>query len=652
VKYLDDFAPGNPDLSLAAGIDSALLSADILALYNAFRAPVRFQPEDIVASARGSRAARGEPETAFASMFGSMFGSVEPDAQSPDAHSQRTTARENAMLSDPLWSHAELDIGSNNWAVSGRLSESGFPILANDPHRTQAAPSLRYWVHLQAPGWNVIGGGEPVLPGISIGHNEHGAWGLTIFATDGEDLVVYDTDPANPNQYRFQNRWDVMRTIVDTIPVKGRAPQIVTHRYTRHGPVVYRDTVRHRAFAVRAAWMEIGGAPYLASLRMDQARTWEEFREANRYAHIPGENMVWADRSGTIGWQAVGIAPRRRNFSGLVPVPGDGRENARYEWDGFLDILDKPHVSNPEKGFIATANNDLIPRDYPFMDAVGYVWSDPYRFARISEVLGSGTLHSVSDMMQLQTDELSLPARQLVPLLRELRAPTPRLDSLRVRLLAWDHVLDRESVEAGVYAEWESQLRAMVYRAVVRPAERSFVRSVPLRNVVRWLVIPPAEFGASPMAARDTMLLDALAAADAELRGRFGVRIDDWQYGRPGYKHALIRHPLSAAVDSVTRARLDVGPMPRGGYAVTVNATGNGDNQTSGASFRLIVDLADWDRAVGMNSPGQSGDPASPHYRDLFVPWSRDQFFPVVFSTSQVEQATESIVRLRAGARR
>jgi len=627
VKFLDAFGPGDPDLTLAPGIDAALLAGNLLATYDAFRAPLRFRAEDVIASSRAAGASRGDT------------GSGSEATTTPRSEADPPTA--------DTWTHAALDIGSNNW-VAGSRTESRFPIMANDPHRAQSAPSLRYWVHLVAPGWNVIGGGEPVLPGVSIGHNEYGAWGLTVFSTDGEDLMVYETDPADPDRYKYRDGWERMRIIVDTIAVKGRGPAIVQHRYTRHGPVVSRDSVRHRAFAVRAAWMEIGGAPYLASLRMDQARTWEEFREANRFSHIPGENMIWADRTGTIGWQAVGIAPRRRNFSGLVPVPGDGR----FEWDGFLDILDKPHLVNPEAGYFATANNDLIPPGYPFMDAIGYEWADPYRWARANEVLGSGRKHSVADMMRLQTDELAIPARQLVPLLRDLPIADPRMDATRRKLLAWDRVLARESVEAGIYVAWEAQLRRAVYEAMVRPSERALVRSVPLRRSVGWLVSPPGDFGRDPVAVRDSMLTRALVAAVGELTRRFGADQAKWQYGQEAYKHALIRHPLSGAVNDVTRRQLDVGPLPRGGYSVTLNATGGGDNQTSGASFRIIVDLADWDAAVGTNTPGQSGDPASPHYRDLFAPWARDRYFPVLYSRPQVESAAESRLQLAPAAAR
>ena len=253
------------------------------------------------------------------------------------------------------------DIGSNNWVVSGSRTISTRPILANDPHRVIAAPSLRYWVHLVAPGWNVIGGGEPVLPGVSIGHNEHGAWGLTIFGQDAEDLYVYDTNPANPNEYRYRGTWEAMRVVTDSIPIKGEKPETVELKYTRHGPVLFEDRANRKAYALRAGWMEPGGAPYLASLRMNQATTWEEFKAACTFSNMPSENMVWVDRQGNIGWQAAGIQPIRRNWSGILPVPGDGR----YEWDGYLPITSLPHEVNPARGFIATANNFLMPDDYP-----------------------------------------------------------------------------------------------------------------------------------------------------------------------------------------------------------------------------------------------------------------------------------------------
>lgn len=616
VLALESFGPGTPDIALDTALDGDLLSQDILGVYTAFRRSIRFEASDIVAARRADPAAAG-----------------------------RLAALSVELEEERRWRERR-DIGSNNWVVSGRLTESGYPIMANDPHRAQSAPSLRYWTHLSAPGWNVIGGGEPVLPGISIGHNEQGAWGLTVFATDGEDLYVYETDPADPERYRYGDGWERMRTIRDTIAVQGQADTVVVLRYTRHGPVVFRDAEHDRAYAVRAAWMEIGGAPYLASLRMNQATTWEEFRDACSYSHIPGENMVWMDRAGNIGWQAVGIAPIRPNWSGLVPVPGDGR----YEWDGFLPIKQLPHVLNPPEGFFATANNNLIPHDYPHRNAVGWDWSDPYRWARINEVLASGRKLSMMDMMRLQTDVLSIPARTLTPLLEPLRSIDPQIERARAMLLDWDHRLDAESVAAGIYVAWERRLEDTVEAVMIPPEARDAIRGVALSRVIQWLEAPDGRFGEQPVAGRDSVLLRSLAGAVSDLQERLGPNMDDWRYGQAKYKHVTIRHPLSGAVSPELRATFDVGPLPRGGNGSTPNSTGGGDNQTYGASFRIVATAQDWDRTVGTNSPGQSGDPNNPHYRDLFEMWAADQYFPAFFSRPKIDSVAERVT-LMAPAR-
>lgn len=257
---------------------------------------------------------------------------------------------------------------------------------------------------------------------------------------------------------------------------------------------------------------------------------------------------------------------------------------------------------------------------------------------------------SVTDMMRLQTDELAIPARQLVPLLEDLPTSDTRAEQARRRLLAWDYVLDRRSVEAGIYVAWETALRQAVAQRLVPPEARELVGGLPLSNVVTWLVSPPGEFGANPTAARDSLLIGALGTAVQRLTTKLGSNLAQWQYGQPRYHHALLRHPLGAVVNQETRRKLEVGPLPRGGYGSTPNATGNGDNQTGGASFRIIVDTGDWDRAVGTNTPGQSGDPDSPHYRDLFEMWANDRYFPVFYSRDRVEKVTEETLRLEPGA--
>jgi penicillin amidase len=609
VRQLAYFQGGDPIIEPDPALDLGAIPENVLDLYDAFRDPVRFVPEQIAPEFRGGGQARNHeiPEI-------------------DDDHGV-----------------ADHDIGSNNWVIHGSRTQSTFPIMANDPHRAQGAPSLRYWVHLVAPGWNVIGGGEPVLPGVSIGHNEYGAWGLTIFGNDSEDLYVYDTNPANPNEYRYRGAWEPMRVLKDTIPVKGETPVAVEYKYTRHGPVIFEDTARRKAYALRAAWMEVGGAPYLASLRMGQARTWEEFREACSYNRIPAENMVWADRKGNIGYQAAGIQPLRRNWSGLLPVPGDGR----YEWEGYLPITALPNAYNPQQGFWVTANHYLMPNDYPYPEAMHFTWADPYRNARITEVLGSGRLFSVAEVARLQNDDLSMPARSLVPLLRDLPLTNGTSVKARDLLVSWDYVLDKNSVAAGVYAMWQRRLQANV-RAVMVPKDVNF--QVSMKRIVDWLISPGGEFGANPTAGRDALLARSLDEAVTELTKKLGPDMNGWRYGQEKYHHALIRHPLADAVSEATRAKLNVGTAPRGGDSYTVSATGGGDNQTSGGSFKIIADTEDWDNSIGQNNPGQSGNVESPHYRDLFEMWSQGKYFPIAYSRRKVESVTEEKIVLQPAA--
>jgi penicillin amidase len=602
VKELNSFEPGEPDLSLDPSITPAMLQQDLIAPYEAYRKALSFLPADLASNAN--------PDP----------GEYAHLQKADDAAWQERFANESHV------------IGSNNWVVMGEWSDSRFPLLANDPHRAITAPSLRYLVHLNAPGWNVVGGGEPTIPGVSIGHNDFGAWGLTVFSLDAEDLYVYDLNPANPDQYRYRDHWEAFILIADTIRVKGAPDAHVIHYYTRHGPVTLRDVKNHKAYALRCGWLEPGGAPYMASLRMNQARTWEEFREACSYSHIPGENMVWADRQGNIGWQASGVAPIRPNWSGLVPVPGDGR----FEWAGYLPIQSLPHVHNPRKGYWATANENNVPADYGFRNAVGWDWADGFRVNRANEVLGSGQVHSLSSMMALQLDYLSIPARTLVPYLNNLPVGDVRAETARQMLLRWDFRLLPYSVEAAIYVAWEKVISRNIKSLVVPLEGNDVVSSVPLSNIIRWIAEASPVFGSPSVEKRDAFLQLCLEEAVSELSRKLGTDMKGWKYGQEKYHHVLIKHPLSNAVDAETRKLLEVGPHPRGGYGSTVGMTGNSDNQTSGASFRIVVDTQDWDKTLFTNTPGQSGDPSSRFYRNLFSLWASDRHFPVYFSRQKV----------------
>ncbi len=609
VKSLSNFHPSNPPLKVAEGLGLSLVSPDILELYSASRSRLRFEPEDI----------------------------IDPAYR---AHKKPDKGR-SLILPPAQQIQQRMQLGSNNWVIRGRLTPSGHPMMANDPHRTQQVPSLRYWVHLVAPDWNVIGGGEPALPGVSIGHNAYGAWGLTIFSIDQEDLYVYQTNPENPNQYRHLQKWEEMKVIREKIKVKGQEDYIAELKFTRHGPVLYEDKTHHRAYALRAGWLEVGGAPYLASLRMNQAKSWQEFREACSYSRTPSENMVWADTEDNIGWQAVGITPIRKNWTGLLPVPGDGR----FEWQGYLPIKKLPHAYNPEQGFLATANQYNIPEGYPHV--VGYEWTDPFRFARIQEVLSSGKRLTMTDMMNLQQDVLSIPARRLVPLLKGLHSSDEKAQKALEKLLAWDYVMDEISVEATVFVSWQRRLARNLWSLLVPEEAWEVFPPRSLEKMIELLKAPDERFGPEPISVRDALLIKSLEQGVSDLIQRLGPNMSGWQYGQERFHHIKIQHLLSAAVNEELRDKLDVCPLPRGGNSFTVNNTSSGNNQTSGASFRIIADLSDWDSSLGTNSPGQSGDPKNPHYADLFRPWAKGKYFPVYFSRSKIESAAEGITILK-----
>ncbi len=541
--------------------------------------------------------------------------------------------------------------GSNNWVIAPELTRSGRPILANDPHRMHSVPALRYIAHLNAPGLNVIGAGEPFLPGISIGHNEEIAFGLTIFSMDQEDLYVYETHPEDPDQYRYNGGWESMTVMRRQIPVKSGASAEVTLKFTRHGPVIYEDSTTHAAFAVRAAWLEPGMAPYFGSIDYMRAQNWEQFLAAMKRWGSPSENQVYADIHGNIGWKPGGKAPVRPNWAGLFPVPGDGR----YEWDGFRDMDELPVAYNPNRGWIATANEMNLPEDHPYQETkLGFEWMDPSRYQRIAEVLSGTGNATVEDSLDLQGDHLSIPARRVAALLDGLSSDNPEVQQALDTLGAWDHVLSRDSTAAALFEVWWHQfLRPAVVTAVVPPeavfSMWSYLGWGDSQVILDLLENPDHRLGTGPGRIRDGILLDSLAAAVVKIKDVAAQGVHSW-----GEMHqAYFTHPLSGVAGDAHRELLDIGPpMPKGGSGDTVNATfhvGSMDifGVLAGASYRMVVDVGDWDNSITMNTPGQSGDPHSPHYRDLFGPWAGDQAVPLLFSRQKIRSAAKQVILLK-----
>lgn len=542
------------------------------------------------------------------------------------------------VLAEVQANDSSLVQGSNNWVVASSRSATGRPVLASDPHRAHGAPSLRYISHLVAPGLDVIGAGEPFLPGISVGHNDVIAFGLTRFYMDQEDLYVYDTNPAAPGEYRYKGRWEPMETITERIEVRGEAPRDVSIAFTRHGPVLVTDPAGHRAFALRAAWLEEGMAPYFGSIEYMRARTWDQFSAAMNRWGAPGENQVYADTNGTIGWIAAGLTPIRANWDGLTPVPGDGR----YEWSGFRDMDELPRVSNPSSGYLVTANENNIPADHPAAGkGVGYEWSDDSRARRLTSLLAASAPHRLEDSRALQLDTLSLPAQRIVALLRDVRdtraTVTRALDLLR----AWDGRVRADSAAAAIFEVWfTNHLRTAVTRAVLPAAAATRVGGA---DASRILQVLEGHAGWLPADRRDRVVVDSLAQALAELERRLGPAMATWQWGR--LHQAVFDHPLAERVDAATRERLTVGAWPLDGSSVTPMAatySATSYRLAAGASFRMVADVGNWDASVAINTPGQSGDPASPHYRDLAPLWARGGYFPLSYSRAAVDRETRS----------
>ncbi|SEH04046.1 penicillin amidase [Nonomuraea solani] len=523
--------------------------------------------------------------------------------------------------------------GSNAWALAPSRTATGRPILAGDPHRSTTAPALRYVAHLSAPGLDVIGAGEPALPGISMGHNGRAAFGLTVFAADQEDIQVYRLHPDDPGRYLYRDRWVPFTTVREEVPVAGSTPRQVDLTFSRHGPVLKVDAARNLAFGLRTAWSEPGTAPYLTGLDAMTARSFPEFAARIRRWAAPPENLIYADTSGAIGWVPGALVPRRTQHDGLLPVPGDGR----YEWDGFHDGAELPRVSNPKSGFVASANEFSMPAGHPLR--VGYEWEPAARKERIVDVLSGSTRHTPAEMARLQRDQVDEYARRIVAVLRGIPAgDDPDTAAALRHLRDYDGTASADSAGAALFEPWLSNHLGPAFLAkFVAPAVAARVPRADVRQVIDALERPDQWFGPDGATVRDQLVQQTLRAAYAEVRGRLGADPAAWRWGN--LQNALFSNPLGDTV----------GPFPRGGSVTTVDASTyirGAYRSLSGAAYRMVLDVGAWDESTFVSAPGQSGDPASPHYADLAAPWSSGTQVPLLYSPAAVARNTESVITL------
>jgi len=481
--------------------------------------------------------------------------------------------------------------GSNNWVVSGKLTASGFPIVSNDPHRTIEMPALRYFVHLDAPGWHVIGGGEPPFVGIDLGNNENMAWGVTFAGTDEVDTYVEQTNPANPNETKFNDTWVPMKIVREEIHVKGEAtPRVVELKFSKHGPVFYEDQARHLAFAARSSDQEPGTAPYKGSFKFAQATSCEDFFDRAQSWKLPSHNLICGDKKGNIALMVTGLAPDRDGWSGRLPVPGTGK----YEWKGFR--TDHPRVYNPPKGYIATANDNTQYPEY-FKGRPLFFKNDRdldiSRIARIRQLLdqqiAAGKKFTIADMERIQQDDFSLRAARDASLFKGWTAKDPNVEKARAMIDGWDRILTKDTVPGAIYVRWtttDSGRRAATARGPERQA-----------------------------------LVEAgISEALARMAKDWGGDWSQWRYGR--INESKLQHMF---ID-----QFSLKPVERPGGFNDVNATG--------ANFRRIIDFGDLDKTMATNAPGESGQPGSPYYGNLREKLADGVYFNLPFTRQAVDK--------------
>ena len=516
-----------------------------------------------------------------------------PDLEVVERYRHLTPAIRTAQVS----SQQIATEGSNNWVMSGNRSPTGVPILANDPHRRIEMPALRYFVHLNAPGWNVMGGGEAPFVGVDAGHNERMVWGFTFAGTDMVDVFVEEVSQEDPNLVRWQDGWEPLDIIQEEIEIKGEAPRTVELKFSRHGPVIYEDTENQVAYTVRSVVQDPGTAAYKGSFKMAQAESCEDFFERAMYWMVPTHSLICGDVEGNIALQVTGLTPDRDGWNGRLPVPGNGK----YEWRGFRSDL--PREFNPSRGYIITANNNVHPPGYEGRP-VFYHSSrgvETARITRLHQILGSGERFSVEDHQTIQLDSYSLRAEADIASFQGWTSEAPGVERARALIAEWDGVLTRESTAAAIYVEWNG------------------------------LADSRARDAGTPSAERRALIEEGLEQTLAVLTEDWGTDWSEWQYGR-GNESAL---PHMFIPD------FDLPSVERPGGFGTVNATG--------ANFRRIIDLSDLDRSVATNAPGQSAQPGSPFYGNLIDYLGNGEYFPMLFSREAVEEGAAHRMTLRPG---
>jgi len=557
-------------------------------------------------------------------------------------------------------------LGSNSWVVSGARSESGKPLLANDPHLGLTLPSVWYEMHLVAGNeLDVTGVTLAGIPGVVLGHNQSIAWGFTHGMVDDLDFYLEKINPANPEEYWHQGSWKKMEVSEEYISVKGRStPELFKVRSTLHGPVAnaINPAAQSDTLAVSFRWTGFETTDeMLSTYRLNRAKSWEEFLQAVRHFKVPNQNIIYADVKGNIGYYSSGLVPIRRDGKGYLPYRG--WEDAG-DWIGMIPFEQMPHAYNPPQNFVATANNLSVGKNYPYY--ISNAWEPESRIERITDLLAFDERHSVKTFQQMQNDVVSTHARRLLPKLLTLLDEAVGRDSTQqtvlneneknaqILLSAWDGSETPESVPAALFQVWSQEFLLATIK--------DELGDTLFNAYAAWssLAIRAAEYLAQHPESTwfdDRRTANLETAPDITLssfrrmlqyfREHLGEIIGDWEWGKIHQvvlEHALGKQP---PLNHVFNAE----PFPAGGSADTIN---KGEYQitapypvAAGPSVRLIVDLAHPETSWSIIPGGQSGQPFSPHYKDQIELWRQGQYRQVELRRDLIAARSKSTLILR-----
>ena len=535
--------------------------------------------------------------------------------------------------------------GSNNWVVSGSRTASGRPLLANDPHLLVQQPAAWFELHLRAPGFEARGVALPFVPGVLIGTTPHHAWGVTNVSGDVQDLYVERLNDEG-TAAEFDGGWEPMTVHAETIEVRGGPAVTFDVRETRHGPILETAPVGvsgneyarvDGTFALR--WTAADGLLEPVVLAdLVRAASFEEFREALRGLWCPGQNVVYADVEGTIGYQCTGRFPLRRAGDGSAPVAG---WTSDHEWDGYLPYEELPWCKDPGTGFVVTANHRIHDDDYPHL--IGVDFHTGFRARRIADRLEPNHAQTAADSAAIQVDTVSLPAQRLLP---HLLATEARSDAARRALgllEGWSGDLEAGSAAAAVYQVWVGRIAVVAFGDAGE--DRTLIDEyVAWREAFVCTALPAMlDEGTPPPGGGswDEVLAVALDEAVELLVERFGDDERAWRWGalhRVRFAHPLARLPGIGALFVAADHELggDEQTVLQGGFDARL-----GFDAVVVPSWRLVVDLADPDGSLAVLTTGQSGNPASPHWNDQSELWASGGLRACPLTRPAVEAAAE-----------